>query len=557
MAPPNNDVVALLPRKTKGLLNRLSESSLPGIANNFEVLFTSYPRSLVSQTLVNEIENVLSSQVGLLEPFVMLYASLVYLVVHFVGIDLLAYLGLQFSRNFHDCYQQQRAHGTKDLSDERQTLIEKKLFNMIFFFSFLYTLQLVSVSLLHDLVFLFSESFNELDVELLVKLLRYTGSQMRQHDPATLKLIMNHIYSKTQSMETTPNYSRMKFMLELLDDLKANKKKLVKGDSEFVLLSKKNLVAIIRKRGLTPIEPLKLDLEAALGNESNAKWLVTGFARPKLEDELEKSASRTKPGAGPDGVAVKKKLKIDSTLDDMGKLADAQKMNTDIRRAIFTILMSAENYVDAHEKLLDLKLTKKQAREIAKIIVHCVGQEAAAYNPYYAFVAARFASSDKNYSLTFMYCFWDSLKELKNFTVEKRRNLALFFGQLLAKKVIKLSACKVIPFESVKVDKTLNLFVANMMSAALLQMPEPDLTMSITSLQSKSTLDAFQESFGFYLRVLLDDHKSLKLARDSEALLKSRILKALETLQSNSLAPSQSVNNDFDSDSGYRSFDDY
>jgi nucleolar MIF4G domain-containing protein 1 len=43
------------------------------------------------------------------------------------------------------------------------------------------------------------------------------------------------------------------------------------------------------------------------------------------------------------------------------QLAAAQRMNTDIRRAIFCIIMSAEDYVDAFEKLLRLGLSGKQA----------------------------------------------------------------------------------------------------------------------------------------------------------------------------------------------------
>ena len=44
----------------------------------------------------------------------------------------------------------------------------------------------------------------------------------------------------------------------------------------------------------------------------------------------------------------------------MLQLAAAQKMNTDARRAIFCIIMSGEDYVDAFEKLLRLELPGKQ-----------------------------------------------------------------------------------------------------------------------------------------------------------------------------------------------------
>lgn len=44
----------------------------------------------------------------------------------------------------------------------------------------------------------------------------------------------------------------------------------------------------------------------------------------------------------------------------MLKLAAAQRMNTEVRRAIFCIIMSGEDYIDTFEKLLRLDLRGKQ-----------------------------------------------------------------------------------------------------------------------------------------------------------------------------------------------------
>lgn len=46
----------------------------------------------------------------------------------------------------------------------------------------------------------------------------------------------------------------------------------------------------------------------------------------------------------------------------MLQLAAAQRMNTDARKAIFCIIMSSEDYIDAFEKLLRLDLPGKQVR---------------------------------------------------------------------------------------------------------------------------------------------------------------------------------------------------
>lgn len=44
----------------------------------------------------------------------------------------------------------------------------------------------------------------------------------------------------------------------------------------------------------------------------------------------------------------------------MLQLAASQRMNTDARKAIFCIIMSGEDYIDAFEKLLRLDLPGKQ-----------------------------------------------------------------------------------------------------------------------------------------------------------------------------------------------------
>jgi nucleolar MIF4G domain-containing protein 1 len=55
------------------------------------------------------------------------------------------------------------------------------------------------------------------------------------------------------------------------------------------------------------------------------------------------------------------------------KLAKQQNMNTDVRKAIFVILMISKDYVEAFEHLLKLDLKNVQEREIPRVILHCCG----------------------------------------------------------------------------------------------------------------------------------------------------------------------------------------
>ena len=56
---------------------------------------------------------------------------------------------------------------------------------------------------------------------------------------------------------------------------------------------------------------------------------------------------------------------------DLLALSRSHKMNTDVRRNIFVLLMSAEDCADAFERLLKLNLRNKQEREVARVLVHC------------------------------------------------------------------------------------------------------------------------------------------------------------------------------------------
>jgi nucleolar MIF4G domain-containing protein 1 len=112
------------------------------------------------------------------------------------------------------------------------------------------------------------------------------------------------------------------------------------------------------------------------------------------------------------------------------KLAQAQRMNTDIRRAIFCTIMSSEDYLDAFEKLLKLNLKGSQDREIIFVLMHCCARvcvvqatrttttllawrlvqltptaqpmhaQEKTFNPYYAYLLVKLCSFSANHKMT-------------------------------------------------------------------------------------------------------------------------------------------------------------
>lgn len=169
-------------------------------------------------------------------------------------------------------------------------------------------------------------------------------------------------------------------------------------------------------------EPLRVSLTDLHSAETKGKWWLVGAAwggDPLVDrqDEIQQQAAAKK---------------TESAGNILSKLAKKQGMNTDIRRSIFVVLMSSEDYVDACERLSQLKLTEVQQREIIRVLLHCCGNvrfllelsnpiiiltlpsstQEKSYNPYYAFVAQQLCRTSHSYKITLQFCLWDFLRDM-------------------------------------------------------------------------------------------------------------------------------------------------
>lgn len=82
-----------------------------------------------------------------------------------------------------------------------------------------------------------------------------------------------------------------------------------------------------------------------LDPDKKGQWWLSGDMASRTDDAVEVAN------------AIDKEV---AETQRMLQLASAQRMNTDARRAIFCIIMSGEDYIDAFEKLLRLDLPAKQ-----------------------------------------------------------------------------------------------------------------------------------------------------------------------------------------------------
>ena len=134
-------------------------------------------------------------------------------------------------------------------------------------------------------------------------------------------------------------------------------------------------------------------------------------------------------------------------------------MNTDVRRSIFIVVMSATDYNDAYVRLMKLRLKKSQESEIPKVLIHCAGAEKE-YNPFYTFLSRRLCS-DKKLRMAFQFSLWDLFKQMGEGDEEPREsdeqhegtlglrrlvNQARLFGVLIAEGGLGVGVLKVCSF---------------------------------------------------------------------------------------------------------------
>ncbi|KAI0250232.1 hypothetical protein BJV78DRAFT_1275847 [Lactifluus subvellereus] len=479
--PSRTESNVKLTRQLKGSLNKLSEQNIATILDNIEALYREHRRHDVTLAITSFVIESISAHSALLDSYVVLHAALISSLHRIVGVefgrgplfagccDQLSLGAAFFVQNVVSSYEHHYSALNSATADGAVGETSgKECSNLIVLLSELYNFQVISCVLIYDIIGeLLSTELTELIVELLLKLLRNSGQQLRQDDPNALRDIVQIVQSKASDAEkpsNSPPSSRTRFMLETLTNLKNNKIRRVTTQhaSDTVERLKKFLAGLGKMRHLMPHDPLRVGLDDLRSAETRGKWWLVGAAwsgDPLVERQ--ESSRRTLTSQDDD-----------ATENVLLKLAKKQGMNTDIRRSIFVVLMSSDDYVDACERLAQLNLTEVQQREIVRVLVNCCGNEKS-YNPYYAFVCQHLCQVSHSYKITLQFCLWDFLRDLGEASVggaeilknlkgsgddlnskvissTKMRNVANAYAWWVAKDCVTLSVFKPVDFTVLK-----------------------------------------------------------------------------------------------------------
>ncbi|KAI0224685.1 Nucleolar MIF4G domain-containing protein 1 [Lamellibrachia satsuma] len=441
-----------------------------------------------------------------------------------------------WAERFHSLYEQQKGVVSEG----------KELDNLLVLLAQLCNFKVVHSLLLFDVIDRLVDNFAEKDIELLLVILKNAGFTLRREDAGALKAAILKIQTKAPTVDTAQydNKSRLTYMLDILMAIRNNNmRKIPNYDPTHVDHLRKIMHNC--QRGSSSLEDaLRISLNDLLHCEEKGRWWLVGSAW-----------SGRNTDAPTPGVEVTSSV-VDEAGVEILDLARKQRMNTDVRKTIFCVLMTSEDYVDAFEKLLRLSLSHQQEREIIHVTLDVCLQETP-YNPYYAFIAQKFSECHRRHQvrgqgylptlvyllmstntitcvgyvqMTLQFSLWDRFKEMSQLPQQKTDNLADFLTHLLVSKALSLSIFKTIEFA--ELDKHKVRFMKRVLGRLLVDHPGNIVRATFERIAPLVKLRTLREGLRLFMRHFLLRKQSTGVSTGTGESLAERVSMAEVALTS-------------------------
>ena len=354
----------------------------------------------------------------------------------------------KFGNNFIYFYLKNLFEEIKYLKNEE--IPKYKIKNFIFEIIHFYIFQNITSKLVYSLIKYLIDNFNENNSEFLLLLLSYTGIEIRKEDPENLKIIISEVNKKYNNMKinNSLDLSKLQFAVEMIEDIKQNKYLKFNLSEKFSFF--KNFVNNNSNTSLKKGEKIECDIET--------------ISKIDLNTISNSNNNEISENSNINNIKIDNYIPNDDILDDKtNKILELKmkKMNisTNLKKMIFTSIVTASDVNDAFERLMRLSLKKEQKREIIKIILQLCSEEKC-YNPFYELLLNDLMSVDKNNKYTYHYCIWDYMKIFENYNrseLKKIHNLSKLTGNLLIREKIGLPVLLHFKFE--ESDDKVKIFV--------------------------------------------------------------------------------------------------
>ncbi|KAJ3499761.1 hypothetical protein NLG97_g51 [Lecanicillium saksenae] len=376
---------ARLQKSIQGLVNRLTDANILSIVQSIEDLYSKNARGEVTDIITDIILAQIYKPEILPDQFFVLTGGFTAAIYKIVGSSFGSHV---IRRLVQDLARDYNQAGDGNPNTRREAS------NLVNFLTQLYVFEVVSCRIIFDYMEKFLGELSELNVELLLRICRMAGRMLRRDDTQSLK----HIASVLNANMSKDGYEtvsvRTKFMVETINDLKNSKTKGKGLDSavvsEYVVRMKKRIGDLkSQSRRLDGLAPMGMSLADIEGADTGGRWWLVGASVPvKTKNTLSTEIQEISDDSMTDDEDM------DFVLPDYPQKARSQGFSTMAQIAIFTALMSANNFEHGYRQFVNLKLKKDDQLEIARVLVQCVGSETE-YNEFYALVANQACSNNK------------------------------------------------------------------------------------------------------------------------------------------------------------------
>ncbi|XP_048807665.1 nucleolar MIF4G domain-containing protein 1 [Lagopus muta] len=493
-----------LKKMVNGLINRLSEPNLSSISGQLEELYMANSRKDMNETLTSILMNACVTAVAMPARLMMEHVLLVSVLHHTVGTEVGAHFLEAVVKKFDEL--------------SRSDAEGKECENLLALVAHLYNFHVVHCLLIFDILKKLVSSFTEKDIELILFLLKNVGFSLRKDDALALKDLISEAQGKANAAEKKlKDQTRVRFMLETMLALRNNDMRKIPGyDPQPVEKLRKLQRTLIHSSSSGKETQLRVSLESLLNADQVGRWWIIGSSwsgAPMINNTDSKT---------------QQKLHIGKVSSKIMELARKQRMNTDIRRSIFCVLMTSEDFMDAFEKLLKLGLKDQQEREIVHVVLYCCLQEKT-YNPFYAFLASKLCGFERRFQVTFQFSIWDKIRDLGNLSASAISNLVSLLVHLLRTKSLPLSVLKVIEFGDL--DKPKVRFLRQVLSTLLVRIDDDDINDIFGRISDNPKLGMLREGLKLFLTHFLLKNAQVQNSDEETGLLKDRAELASRALQ--------------------------
>ncbi|XP_019943042.2 nucleolar MIF4G domain-containing protein 1 [Paralichthys olivaceus] len=494
-----------LKRNVKGLLNRLSEANMASISGQLEEMYMNCSRKDMNDTLTEVLLAACVTPALMPDRLLMEHVLLVSVLHNAVGLEVGAQFLETVVRQFDELY--------KNPSES------KECDNLVAIVAHLYNFQVVHSVLIFDILKRLVGAFTEKDIELVLFVLRNVGFALRKDDALALKELISEAQRKASDLGSKfQDQTRVRFMLETMLALKNNDMRKIPGyDPEPVERLRKLQRTLIHRSAAGSDMKLRVSLDNLLAAEQVGRWWIVG------------SSWSGAPMIGEPGNTTMKQSTAEGQFSaKVLELARKQRMNTEVRRNIFCVLMTSEDYLDAFEKLLRMGLKDKQEREIVHVLMDCCLQEKT-FNAFYAVLGEKFCSHDRRFQMTFQFSLWDKFRELSNLPSNSLNNLVQLVFLFLQRKCLSLSILKVIEFG--ELDKPTVRFLRQVLTKLLKETEPEDLAMIFGRISGIPKLGMLREGLKLFISHFLLKNAQSQGPAEQAAMLSERAQVATKAME--------------------------